>query len=297
MRKIELLYISAVLVALLLSACGGAQGSTASEQPTAATITMATVEPTPTEEIFALKINGETISEEELAGEIERIRATDELIGVQRSDEERRTFAIDELIGIILLAQDAYANGFTYTDADHQTRIATLVAELGSQSELDQWIDQQGYTPDTFRSTLERAVAAGYTRDRLVAQVPFSGKQYHVQELLLYDRPTAEYYYNQYLAGADFNTLASNIDPITRGDIGWFPLGYLPDPIIESAVSQMQVDQVSEIIEGNVGFYILKLLAIDENRELSPDALLQAQKKALNDWITTKRQASEIVIR
>lgn len=291
-NKILLISLAAVL---LFSACASASDATPTDAPNPQPTT--TTPPTPTEEIFAISVNGEKISAEELSLEIERVRAVDEQNGINRSDDERRAYTIDEMIGTTLLAQDAYVNGFVYTDSDHQIRVDELVAELGSIDSLNSWLIQNGYAQESFRQALEHAIAAAFTRDRITALVPTTGKQFHAQELLLYDLPTAEYYYNQYLAGADFNTLSLNIDPITRGDIGWFPLGYLPDPTIETAIAQMEVGQVSEIIEGEVGFYILKLLEVDENRNLSPDALIQAQKKALNDWIQQKRSESEIIIR
>lgn len=297
MTKYHRTLSSLLLVFFFITSCAKPADTPVISTQTAEVSATETIEPTPTVEDFAISINGEKISVEEMAAEIERVSTADEQAGIQRSDEERKQYAADELIGLTLLALDAFENGFTYTDQDHQEKLDDLSTRLGSQQALEDWLSNNGYTQESFRIALERSTAAAFTRDKIMDAVPTTAKQFHVQEMLLYDKPTADYYYNQYLALGDFNALASAIDPVTRGDIGWFPLGYLPDKVIEETVSQMAVGDVVGVIEGNVGFYILKLLEIDENKLLSPDALLHAQKQAINDWLDQKHSSSEIMIR
>ncbi|HWS24914.1 MAG TPA: SurA N-terminal domain-containing protein [Anaerolineales bacterium] len=294
MNKTILMLVTIAILNLFLVSCVTQTTPTETSQPTQeATQTIA---PTPTEEIFALSVNGAKISPEELDNEISRLQKAEESAGITRTIEERKNFVLDELIGTLLLAQDAKQNGFQFTEADFQKKKAELESGLGSAQALEDWIQQTGYTQETFRESFERSLAAAFTRDRLMAEVPKSTQQFHLQIILLYDLPTAELYYNQILGGADFNTLASIIDPVTRGDIGWFPIGYLTDPAIEQAVLQMKVDEVKGIVEGKVGFYILKLLKIESDRPLSPDALLQTQKNAIEDWLTRQKAESEIII-
>jgi hypothetical protein len=44
-----------------------------------------------------------------------------------------------------------------------------------------------------------------------------------------------------------------------------------------------------------VGFHILRILARDPERPLSPDAYLSLQELALQTWINAQRQQAEIV--
>lgn len=294
MKNPTILTLILFFMTFLLTACGVNSNLPETSPPTSAPTN--TIVPTPTEETYALSVNGKKISTEELANEIDRVKRAEEAAGIVRSEEDRRNFVIDELVGSLLLAEEATKNGFQLSESDYQNKIDDLVSQLGSQQALDIWIEQNGYTQESFREDLERSLAAAFTRDQLLAKVPVSSKQFHLQIMLLYDKPTAEYYYNQYLGGSDFNTLAAIIDPLTRGDIGWFPIGYLSDPVIEEAVVEMNVDEVIGIIEGKVGFYILKLLEIDNDRRLSPDALLQAQKKAIDDWLSQQLANSEVLI-
>ena len=294
MNKTILKLITIAILNISLISCAAQATPMETSQPTQETTQ--TIAPTPTEEIFALSVNGEKISPEELENEISRLQKAEESAGINHTVEERKNFALDELIGTLLLAQDAKEHGFQFTEEDFQKKKAELESGLGSAQALEDWIQQNGYTQDTFRESFKLSLAAAFTRDRLIAEVSKSAQQFHLQVILLYDLPTAEVYYNQILGGADFNTLASIIDPVTRGDIGWFPKGYLTDPAIEQAVLQMKVDEVKGIVEGKVGFYILKLLESETDRTLSPDALLQIQKIAIEDWLTQQKAESEIII-
>jgi len=86
------------------------------------------------------------------------------------------------------------------------------------------------------------------------------------------------------------------VDPVTHGDIGWFPRGYLPEKAVEDAAFSLETGAYSVIIPGEAGFHILKLLDRQTERALSPDALFTMQNHALNDWLTARRQQSKIVM-
>jgi peptidyl-prolyl cis-trans isomerase C len=96
--------------------------------------------------------------------------------------------------------------------------------------------------------------------------------------------------------GADFDSLAFDADPLTRGDLGWVPRGYLLDPGIEEAAFQLNVGDYSGVIATDVGFHILRILARDPSRPLSPDALLSLQEQALRNWIEDQRRTAEIIL-
>jgi parvulin-like peptidyl-prolyl isomerase len=113
---------------------------------------------------------------------------------------------------------------------------------------------------------------------------------------LLYNEAVANNYYNQLQAGADFDQLAAQVDPVTRGDIGWFPRGYLTEKPVEDAAFSLEVGKYSAVIPGEVGFHIIKTLELQAGRPLSPDALLVLQNRALIDWLASRRQQSSIVL-
>ncbi len=99
----------------------------------------------------------------------------------------------------------------------------------------------------------------------------------------------------QLKAGANFDELAAAYDPVTRGDLGWFPQGYLLDANLEAAAFALQAGQFSEVIESEVGFHILYILERGVH-QLSPDALLVLQEKAVTDWVSQQRAQAGIVL-
>lgn len=133
-------------------------------------------------------------------------------------------------------------------------------------------------------------------RDKIVTSISSTAEQVHVQQILLYNRETAENFLLQLNGGANFDELALRADPLTRGDLGWVPRGYLLDPQIEEAVFRLEAGQYSEVIETPVGFHIVKVLERDPNRPLSPDAYLALQERTLKRWLEEQKQFAKIEI-
>ena len=132
-------------------------------------------------------------------------------------------------------------------------------------------------------------------REKIIAEVPSTAEQVHVQQILLYNQDKAQDFLNQLNGGADFDELASQADSITRGDLGWVPRGYLLEPKIEEAAFALDVGQHSDVIATDVGFHIVRILGRDPQHPLSPDAYLALQELALKNWIETQRQQANIV--
>jgi len=203
---------------------------------------------------------------------------------------------IEDLVAQMLLAQAARAEGFTLDEAGLQERIDSLVAQIGGADALSVWEQSHGYTDQTFRSALKRGVESAWKRDKIIADVPSTAEQVHVQQILLYNQDTAQNFLNQINGGADFNELALRADPLTRGDLGWVPRGYLLDVKIEEAAFNLPVGGHSDVIATDVGFHILRVLERDPGRPLSPDAYLALQEQALKKWVEEQRQLANVVL-
>ena len=133
-------------------------------------------------------------------------------------------------------------------------------------------------------------------RDKIITAVPKTADQVHVQQILLYNADDAQAVLNQLQGGADFDTLAAQYDPNTRGELGWFPKGYLLEPKIEDAAFSLQAGQISGVIQTEAGFNIIKVLERDAQHPLSPDAYLAMQNLALKEWITQQRAKAAVVL-
>ncbi|MCS6993772.1 MAG: SurA N-terminal domain-containing protein [Anaerolineales bacterium] len=292
------LFLFLLLIVFSLTACSGGNGAVAIlPSPSAPAPTETLPPPTETPLPLAALVNGEPIFLSDFQAELERYKVAQTALGNQLDEREARRVVLDDLIAQTLLAQGAAEAGFVLEEATLQARIQTLSSQIGGPEALRAWMQTHGYTEESFRVALRRAIAAAWMRDKIISTVPQTARQVHIRQILLYNETVAQNYYRQLQAGADFDELAIRVDPITRGDIGWFPRNYLPSKEVEEAAFNLEIGGVSEIIQSEAGFHILKLLEVQEDRPLSPDALLTLQNRALADWLAQRRQQSNIEIR
>ena len=282
-----------ITLALGLSACASFSSPTPVITPSA---TLTPEPPTATPEPMALTVNGEGITVVEFDGEVARYIAAQSVLGKTVDPATATSAVTDDFIAQLLLAQAARANGFSLDDATLQARIDSLAAQIGGAEALETWKKNQGYDDQTFQSALKRAAESAWMRDKIISSVPSTADQVHLQQILLYNEDKARSFLLQLNGGANFDDLAFDADPVTRGDLGWVPRGYLLDKSIEDAAFNLQVDQHSDVIATDVGFHILRILARDPARPLSPDALLTLRELALKNWIEEQRSPASIVI-
>jgi peptidyl-prolyl cis-trans isomerase C len=245
---------------------------------------------------MALTVNGEGISEWDFDAEVQRYTTAQTALGNEVASIDAAGAVIQDLIAQLLLSQAARANGFTMDDAALQARIDALAAQIGGADALSAWENANGYSEQAFRSDLKRAGEAAWMRDRIISNVPSTAEQVHVQQILLYNQDTAQNFLLQLNGGADFDELAVLADPLTRGDLGWVPRGYLLNAQIEAAAFSLEVGQHSDVIVTDVGFHIVRILAREPDHPLSPDAYLALQELALKNWVETQKQSADVVL-
>jgi len=281
-------------LALGLSACA----SVSTSEPASFTPepTFTPVPPTATSEPMALTVNGEGIPVWDFDAEVQRYTTAQTALGNEIASIDAAGAVIQDLIAQLLLSQAARANGFTLDDAALQARIDALAAQIGGAEALSAWQNANGYSEQAFRSALKREGEAAWMRDRIISNVPSTAEQVHVQQILLYNQDTAQNFLLQLNGGADFDELAVLADPLTRGDLGWVPRGYLLNAQIEDAVFSLEVGQHSDLITTDVGFHIVRVLARDPNHPLSPDAYLALQELALKNWVEEQKQSADVVL-
>ncbi|MBK9925645.1 MAG: peptidylprolyl isomerase [Anaerolineales bacterium] len=282
------------MTALGLSACASLstpEPATSTPEPT-----FTPAPPTATPEPMALTVNGEGITVLAFDAEVQRYIAAQTALGKTVPSADAASAVIQDSIAQLLLAQSARANGFTLDDAALQARIDALAAQVGGADALSAWETAHGYSEQTFRSDLKRAAEAAWMRDKIISNISSTAEQVHVQQILLYNQDTAQNFLTQLNGGADFDELALQADPLTRGDLGWVPRGYLLNAKIEEVAFTLQPGQYSDVVATDVGFHIVKVLARDPNRPLSPDAYLALQEQTLKKWVEEQKQFANVVL-
>jgi parvulin-like peptidyl-prolyl isomerase len=245
---------------------------------------------------MALTVNGEGIPLAEFNAEVTRYTNSQTALGKTADSATATSAVIEDFVSQLLLAQAARQNGFMLDDAALQTRIDSLANQIGGAANLSKWQTDHGYTEQDFRSAMKREAEAAWMRDKIISSVPSTAEQVHVQQILLYNQDTAQNFLDQLNNGADFNDLAFKADPLTRGDLGWVPRGYLLNQKIEEAAFSLNAGEHSDVITTDVGFHIIRVLERDPSRALSPDALLAFKEALLRQWIEQQRAQASVVL-
>jgi peptidyl-prolyl cis-trans isomerase C len=299
-KRLFILPILLLVLILVLPACDRSQ---APMQSTAVPETLPGVEatpvatstpfqPSPTPVPLAARVNGEPLLLSAYQAELARYKAA---LGGEPTPEELQ-LVLDDLVDQMLLAQAAASQGFVASDDVVQERLDELASRLGSQEDLQQWMAANGYVEAEFRQDLARAVQAAWMRDQIASGVPVTTEQVHARQILLSDSTQANDILALLQSGSDFTNLAYQVDPVAGGELGWFGRGTLFYPELEEAAFALQPGQVSSIIETPVGYHILQVLERQDDRLLSPQALLKAQEQAVAQWLDGQRSQGQIEI-
>jgi parvulin-like peptidyl-prolyl isomerase len=300
---LRIIFSTIILVGLV--SCSNTETTT--QSPTLTTTIEVTSTPFPPEQTntptitatplpLAVRINQDGILLSEYEAELERFREGQSETVAEISEEEQIRIVLDDLIYQTLLAQTARENGFSMDDIALGERIDALIIEIGGEGAFNEWLYENGYDQDTFRIAYRRSLEAAWQRDQIMANLPEQVEQVHARQILVFDADTANNIFNQLEAGADFEFLAELYDPVTKGELGWFPRGYLYQPDIEDVAFNLQQGQYSQIIETSYGFHILQVIERGVDHPLSPNARQVVAHAALEKWLTEKRAQSVIEI-
>ncbi len=291
-----------LLLSIIFSSCNaGVEGTEpvlqtqepvdASSMPTPAP--SATITPTPMP--LALRVNGVGISLEEyevVKGMLEMAVEQDEN---PLSAEEIVQRVQGQLIDLELLAQAARAQGYLVDEAQLDEKMTELVNLAGGSDAFSTWITTYGMSEDIFRRVYQRELEAAWQRDQVIAAVGETAEQIHARQILVRSQETADQIYRQLQGGSDFATLAETYDPVTKGELGWFPRGYLFLAEIEEALFAMQPGAYTGVIQTDYGFHIFQVVEREEHI-LSNNARQTLMHKTLDEWIAVQRADSQIEV-
>lgn len=288
-KKHRFIFNFAVFLSLLvLVSCSSIRR--AKETPTP------TLEPTPTEAPMAARVNGEGILLTDYEAELQRCQAAVAQLGEDYDEGTAKQEVIDELVDQTLLAQAAAAQSYTVDEAALQSEMDTLTGEIGGAEALQAWYTQNFYTDESFRNALKRNMAASWMVDKITGEVPAAAEQVHARQILLDSQAEAEEVLRQLQAGTAFEELAYEYDPLTGGELGWFPRGYLLQQAVEDAAFSMEAGGYSGVISTSYGYHLIEVIEKDAAHQLSPDALLFMQRAALDSWLENQRAQSAIEV-
>lgn len=277
-------------VLLLIAGCRPKQDAI-TVQPQSVVLT-----PSPTPAPLAARVNGEGLLLSDYEEEIKRYQAGLSELGQDFNPAVAKEEVLKKMTDQVLLAQSAAKQGYASDDNALQARYEGLAAEAGGAEGLVTWISQNFYSEESFRRALAQDMAAVWMRNKILAGVPSAADQVHARQILVTDENEAFAVERRLQVGASFETLAYEYEPLTGGDLGWFPAGFLLQPEVEKAAFALQAGQFSAIIPTSYGFHIVYVVERDAQHPLSPEALLVVQRLALEKWLADERAKSTIEV-
>ncbi|MCL2818941.1 MAG: peptidylprolyl isomerase [Actinomycetia bacterium] len=238
----------------------------------------------------AARVNGQSISIARLNAEMSRIEiAQPGYFDTANGGVDKamiRSQLLDDLINQELLLQKANEEGITVSDADVQEKVDETKAQLGDQYE--ETLTTYGYTEQDLRDQIKFSLLFEGLIDKLAPKDNITDamvKEYYDDNIDMFteeagkrvshilfapeDQATAEEVLAQLKDGSgDFAALAKQYsqDPGSAengGDLGWASSdAYVTE--FKEAMDALELDQMSELVQTEYGWHILK---VTETRE------------------------------
>lgn len=173
------------------------------------------------------------------------------------------------------LPDDVLMNGLIEQLVQQTVLADSVEGKLTKREEIGLGATERAFLAGT---ALERVAATAVTEDAVKAAYDEQyakvepGKEYHARHILVPTEDEAKAVEKAIADGGDFATVANEKtqDPsgkINGGDLGWFGAGMMV-PEFEEAVAGLQPGQVSQPIQTQFGWHVIKL--IDQRAVVPP---------------------------
>jgi peptidyl-prolyl cis-trans isomerase C len=220
------------------------------------------------------RVDGKAITEDDVKVALDELGPT---LPPRMEADERRTYAIDYLIDLKIVAAQAAKEKLDDT-ADFKRRVDQTRDRLLMEALLTREGDK-GATDDSMKKFYDDTVKTLKTAQEVKAR-----------HILLEDEGEAKKVLERLKKGEDFAKLAGELskDPGSGkegGDLGWFEKERMVPEFAEAAF-KLDKGQMSELVKSQFGFHIIK---VDDKREKAPPAF-DAVKDQLKRYLTQKTQ-------
>ena len=295
-RRASPVFVLAIVVLAVLSACGSAASPAAT-------------------------VGGTAISDVQLATEAKLYTfvagLNQQKCGTVDTGESQESacnrFALGAMIENVLAARYAAQHRLSVTDADVRTTVQTLDSGLGADA-VNKALASNGVTRDDLgrfvrdillvravQGDLEKAQITDAQLHDLYRQNILQFTTIHVEHILVKTRAKADSVYAQVTApGAtekDFQALAKKVSTDTQsgangGDLGTVPASQFVSEFATAAVA-LKPGQISRPVQSQFGWHVIRMIS----KQVAPFSqastqILQTQgAQALNAWLQTETKA------
>jgi len=202
-----------------------------------------------------------------------------------------RQNVLNGLIEQALIEQAAAELGITVTNEELEAAVQKSIAQGQGPESFDQWLAENNMTMEEFRATQRSQLIANKMIEYITTPVPTTAEQVHARHILTSDPAKAQALLNELRAGANFAALAQRESEdlstaANGGDLGWFPRGVplMPPEVVEAAFA-LQPGEISDVVQSEQGYHLIKVEAREANRPLTPEMLLYVRRRAFEEWL------------
>jgi peptidyl-prolyl cis-trans isomerase D len=186
----------------------------------------------------------------------------------------------------------------TWTPYPTATPVSLDSFQTSYKSQLEYLSKTYSISEGQFRRMVEVQVLRTKLQAIMETQVAPTGLQIHAAHILVATQEEATKVKERLDAGEDFAALAAELSTDTSnkdtgGDLGWFSKGSMV-AAFDNVAFEMQPGQISDPVQTDYGWHIIKLIEADPNHTLDEASLAQKKSSALTDWLTAQRNSSAV---
>jgi parvulin-like peptidyl-prolyl isomerase len=205
---------------------------------------------------------------------------------------------LEQMIDDVVIAQQADREGIKATDAQVNQRLAEMVVDAGSADKLNEYLTKNQLTLADLCYQIRSQILGDAMLNRVTGALPANVPQVRARHILMASAQQAQAVREQIRQGKDFADLAKqySVDEATKvngGDLGWFPKGVM-DPQFETIAFQMRPGEVSNVVQTQFGYHIIKLEEKQDARALPPELIQNARQQAFLAWLQAVRETLKI---
>lgn len=270
--------------------------------------------------VSAIGFTGCTQTQKEVVAKVNDVEITkDELYNqlVAQNGEA----ALNALIAEKIMVAEVEAKEITVTDEEIQENINEMTDYYGGEEEMNNALTQYNLTLDDMKENITtnlqlQKVLEPYVEitDEEIQEYFTTNKEYLDQaeevkasHILVETKETADEVKEKLNGGADFADLAKEYSTDTSnsqsgGSLGYFGKGQMVAEFDEKAFS-MKVDEISDPIQTQIGYHIIKVEDHKEAKEATLDEVKEDIRKSIfqdkmgdayNTWFTEMLEQYEI---
>jgi parvulin-like peptidyl-prolyl isomerase len=219
------------------------------------------------------------------------IMAQGEVGEAQRA--QLRANVLQGLIDQVLIEQAAAEMGISVSNEELEQSLQNVIGQ--DTVSLEQWLRMNNMTEEELRAMQRAQLLASKVIAVVSATVPTVAEQVHARHIFTVDQAKGQALLERLKKGENFAALAQQESEDTStaangGDLGWFPrnVALMPSVVVETAFA-LPVGEISQLVQSEAGYHIIKVEARENNRPLAPEMLLYAQQSAFQAWLAERR--------